>query len=67
MKSDNDFISCDDRFDPCAIFRAGTYLLSLHENTLVMGILNITPDSFSDGGRYLSLEKALGQAKSMID
>lgn len=33
----------------------------------VMGILNVTPDSFSDGGKFNSLETALVQAKRMID
>jgi len=33
----------------------------------VMGILNVTPDSFSDGGRYRALEDALAQAQAMID
>ena len=33
---------------------------------LVMGILNITPDSFADGGRYNSLETALKHARAMI-
>lgn len=33
---------------------------------LVMGILNITPDSFSDGGKYFSLPSALKHAKEMI-
>ena len=32
----------------------------------VMGILNVTPDSFSDGGRFNSLEKAVHQAEKMI-
>jgi dihydropteroate synthase len=32
----------------------------------VMGILNVTPDSFSDGGRFDAPERALAQAKSMI-
>ncbi|MDH5924853.1 dihydropteroate synthase [Vibrio lentus] len=32
----------------------------------VMGILNVTPDSFSDGGQFSSLEKALQQAERMI-
>ena len=31
-----------------------------------MGVLNITPDSFSDGGRYLDAGAALAQAKKMI-
>ncbi len=35
--------------------------LSLNK-TIVMGILNVTPDSFSDGGRYISPEKALERA-----
>jgi dihydropteroate synthase len=33
---------------------------------IVMGVLNITPDSFSDGGRYLSLEAALGHARALV-
>jgi dihydropteroate synthase len=33
---------------------------------LVMGVLNITPDSFSDGGRYLDARAALAQATKMI-
>jgi len=32
----------------------------------VMGILNVTPDSFSDGGRFISPERALAQARRMI-
>ncbi len=35
--------------------------------TLVMGILNVTPDSFADGGKYLSLDSALSRAKEMIE
>ena len=34
---------------------------------LLMGILNITPDSFSDGGKYLSLNEALKHAHEMIE
>ncbi|HYD81875.1 MAG TPA: dihydropteroate synthase [Paucimonas sp.] len=33
---------------------------------LVMGILNVTPDSFSDGGQFFSLEHALAHAEQMI-
>ncbi len=32
----------------------------------VMGVLNVTPDSFSDGGQYTSLAAALGQARTMV-
>jgi dihydropteroate synthase len=34
---------------------------------LVMGILNVTPDSFSDGGRYLKVDEAVTRAEEMID
>jgi dihydropteroate synthase len=40
--------------------------LILGERTLVMGILNVTPDSFSDGGRYADLDRALEQAEKLI-
>jgi dihydropteroate synthase len=36
------------------------------DRTLVMGILNVTPDSFSDGGRYEALEFAVERAEQMI-
>ncbi|MFC7061785.1 dihydropteroate synthase [Halobacillus seohaensis] len=38
---------------------------SLSKQTLVMGILNVTPDSFSDGGRFNELEKAVERAVQM--
>ena len=34
---------------------------------VIMGILNVTPDSFSDGGRHWSVEDALGHARLMIE
>lgn len=37
-----------------------------HTRPLVMGILNVTPDSFSDGGRFHSLDLALSHAEQMI-
>jgi dihydropteroate synthase len=39
--------------------------LVLGERTLVMGVLNVTPDSFSDGGKYLDAESAIEQALEM--
>lgn len=45
--------------------RKGT--LRLGENTCVMGILNVTPDSFSDGGRYFEPKRALDHAFRMIE
>ena len=38
-----------------------------NERTLVMGILNVTPDSFADGGRHFRFEDAISRAKVMID
>lgn len=35
--------------------------------TLVMGILNVTPDSFADGGRHFTIDDALNRAKEMIE
>src|SRR5713226_1615102 len=37
------------------------------EHTLVMGVLNVTPDSFSDGGEFFSLDRAIAHAEQMID
>jgi len=40
--------------------------LEFGERTLIMGILNLTPDSFSDGGDYVSVDKAVEHAKEML-
>lgn len=48
------------------VIRAGSYSLSYHRRTLVMGILNVTPDSFSDGGKYNTVEKAVEHARKMV-
>src|SRR5574341_760441 len=39
--------------------------LKLGERTLVMGVLNVTPDSFSDAGRFFSPQRAIAQALAM--
>src|SRR5215469_4711356 len=48
-----------------------TRTLKLGQRTLIMGILNVTPDSFSDGGHFYSPEnspeRALAQAITMLD
>ena len=44
----------------------GSKEIILGERTLVMGILNVTPDSFSDGGRYNNLDSAMKQAEKLI-
>ena len=40
--------------------------LSSLDRTLVMGVLNVTPDSFSDGGRFFDAGQAIAHAKQMI-
>ena len=43
------------------------WLVSKEKKSLVMGILNVTPDSFSDGGLYFDTHKAVNHALSMIE
>lgn len=47
-------------------FRCGRFELTL-ERPLVMGVLNLTPDSFSDGGRWPDTDAAIASAMAMID
>lgn len=46
--------------------QCGRYRLPLNSRPLVMGILNVTPNSFSDGGKFQSLDLALSHAEQMI-
>ncbi|MDF2531927.1 MAG: folP [Clostridia bacterium] len=46
--------------------QAGKYTLNLGEKTYIMGILNVTPDSFSDGGDFVDIEAAVQHAKQMV-
>ena len=48
------------------ILRCGSYHLSL-ERPLIMGVVNVTPDSFSDGGHFLRHEAAVAHARRLID
>ena len=45
----------------------GSRSLALGKRTLVMGVLNVTPDSFSDGGQFLDPAKALEHALRMLE
>jgi dihydropteroate synthase len=47
------------------ILRCGRHLLDL-SRPRVMGVLNVTPDSFSDGGRFVDLDSALAHAREML-
>src|SRR5258706_15998258 len=51
---------------PHAILKLGGFSLS-RERPLIMGIVNITPDSFSDGGKYLDPGRALDHARQLLD
>ena len=44
-----------------------TRALALGKQTKIMGILNVTPDSFSDGGQFASVKPAVRQAVEMLD
>jgi dihydropteroate synthase len=52
-----------------AIFqwKVGSRVLELGRRTLIMGIVNVTPDSFSDGGLYIDAEKAVVRAEQLLD
>ena len=52
-----------------AIFQwnLGTRVLELGRRTLIMGVVNVTPDSFSDGGLYLDAEKAVVRAEQLLE
>jgi dihydropteroate synthase len=50
--------------EPC-FFRCGRFCMPIGHKTHVMGIINVTPDSFSDGGRFLTPEAAVRQAKRL--
>ncbi len=49
------------------IWRCRDRAFDLERRTLVMGVLNVTPDSFSDGGRFLEPAAALTRAREMLD
>ena len=55
---------------PSSTLQCGRYRLVIDGPSfrpLVMGVLNVTPDSFSDGGRFASLDAAITQAEQMIE
>jgi dihydropteroate synthase len=52
---------------PVFTWNLGRRSLELGKRTLVMGIVNVTPDSFSDGGEYLSQEAAIARAVKLLD
>ena len=51
---------------PVRQWKLARHSLPYGERTLVMAVLNITPDSFSDGGEFFSLDSAVAHAEQMI-
>ena len=49
-----------------SVWRAGSRVLPCGDRTLVMGVLNVTPDSFSDGGQFFDREAAVARGIEMI-
>ncbi|MGC8719942.1 MAG: dihydropteroate synthase [Thermodesulforhabdaceae bacterium] len=52
---------------PYRLVLPGGKELLLGDRTLVMGVLNVTPDSFSDGGQFYRIERAIERAREFID
>ena len=52
---------------PVFQWNLGSRSLELGKRTLIMGVVNVTPDSFSDGGRYLDRAKAIEHAERLLD
>ncbi|MCZ2260595.1 dihydropteroate synthase [Sporosarcina sp. G11-34] len=48
------------------VYRFGETVIDFRKETVIMGILNVTPDSFSDGGKYGRVDAALKHAEEMI-
>lgn len=54
-----------DVFEPRMLTVAGGRSLALCAHAVLMGILNVTPDSFSDGGKHAAVDQAVAQARRM--
>ena len=52
---------------PVFQWRVGSRVLELGRRTLIMGVVNVTPDSFSDGGLYFDTEQAVVRAEQLLD
>ncbi len=54
-------------FNDSVVYRFGRKEFDFSKRTYVMGILNVTPDSFSDGGRYFTVDSAVEHAMRMVE
>jgi len=50
-----------------SVFHLGGVTFDFAERTYIMGILNVTPDSFSDGGRYLDVDRAVEHGLELVE
>jgi dihydropteroate synthase len=60
-----DLESC--RMRPVFQWNLGARSLELGKRTLIMGVVNVTPDSFSDGGQFLDRDQAIEHAERLLD
>ena len=49
------------------MMQMGKYTFDTDHHCYVMGILNVTPDSFSDGGKWNDMDRAMAHAAQMIE
>ena len=54
------------RLPPSVVLRCGGFLLPL-DRPLIMGVVNVTPDSFSDGGKFLDPQAAIAHGRRLIE
>ncbi len=59
--NDTDLIKVQEQLLQC-----GRFVLNYRQQTLVMGVVNLTPDSFSDGGAFATPQKALAHAEQLL-
>jgi dihydropteroate synthase len=52
---------------PSFTITCGSRTLTLGQRTLIMGIVNVTPDSFSDGGLFFSPDRAISQGMQLVE
>ncbi len=66
LKRESPFFSAPSSHQNSGHWCCGHFLLNYQKRPLVMGILNVTPDSFSDGGQFFKPEKALEHALQLV-
>ena len=52
---------------PCYVFSAREKVVELGKKTQLMGVVNITPDSFSDGGCFLEHSRSIEHSLSLVE